>query len=167
MNDGGSIAQSSWAGRPVSGDPNSEDLGYSQYLIQHRVIGSLSYRVNYLEHLGTTFSLFYEGAPAGRYSYTYSGDMNGDGVTGNDLMYIPRNASDVVLTDRTFFSGTSDQRVYTAAQQATDLDNYISADPYLALFRREISCKEEEMKMDIAHMSMRARNLLQTILQRI
>ncbi|NML66629.1 TonB-dependent receptor [Hymenobacter sp. RP-2-7] len=141
VNDGGSIAQSSWAGRPVSGDPNSEDLGYSAYLIQHRVIGSLSYRINYLDHLGTTFSLFYEGAPAGRYSYTYSGDMNGDGVSGNDLMYIPRNASDIVLTDRTYFSGTSDQRVYTAAQQATDLDNYISADPYLSKHRGEYAAR--------------------------
>ena len=138
VNDGGSIAQSSWAGRPVSGDPNSDALGYSAYLIQHRVIGSLSYRVNYLGHLGTTFSLFYEGAPGGRYSYTYSGDMNGDGVSGNDLMYIPRTAADVVLVNRTFADANKNvYATYTATQQATDLDNYINADPYLSKHRGE------------------------------
>ncbi|QKG53310.1 hypothetical protein [Hymenobacter sp. BRD67] len=136
VNDGGSIAQSSWAGRPVSGDPNSQELGYSAYLVSHRVIGSLSYRFNYLGHLGTTISLFYTGAPGGRYSYTYSGDMNGDGVNGNDLMYIPRNASEIVLVDRTTnFSGSTDKFVYTAAQQAIDLENYINSDPYLRAHR--------------------------------
>jgi hypothetical protein len=136
VNDGGSVAQSSWAGRPISGDANADVLSYSSYLIQHRVIGSLSYRFNYLGHLGTTISAFYEGAPNGRYSYTYSGDMNGDGVNGNDLMYIPRNAAtDVVFAPRTFFSGTPDQFVYTAAQQAADLDAYINADPYLRAHR--------------------------------
>ncbi|MEJ7658712.1 MAG: hypothetical protein WKG07_03355 [Hymenobacter sp.] len=73
----------------MSGDPNANVLGYSQYLVSHRVIGSASYRFNYVGHLGTTLSLFYNGQPNGRYSYTYGGDMNGDNVQGNDLMYIP------------------------------------------------------------------------------
>ena len=137
VNDGGSIAQSIWAGRQVSGDPNANVLGYSSYLLQHRVIGSLSYRKEYLGHLGTTVSLFYEGAPAGRYSYTYASDMNGDGVSGNDLMYIPRNSGEVALVNRTFFAGTPDQYVYTAAQQALDLETFISNDPYLSKHRGE------------------------------
>ena len=137
VNDGGSIAQSIWAGRPVSGDPNENVLGYSAYLVQHRVIGSLAYRFEYLHHLATTVSLFYEGAPAGRFSYTYGGDMNGDGVSGNDLIYIPRNSSEIVLVNRTLFAGTPDQRVYTAAQQATDLDNFINQDKYLSKHRGE------------------------------
>ena len=135
VNDGGSIAQSSWAGRPVSGDPNADVMGYSQYLVRHRVIGSLSYRFEYLQHLGTTVSLFYEGSPAGRYSYTYGGDMNGDGVTGNDLIYVPRNASEIVLVDRRFASSPTGAYTYSAAQQAADLDAFISADPYLSQHR--------------------------------
>ncbi|MBH0619316.1 hypothetical protein I3A86_24765 [Salmonella enterica] len=63
--------------------------------------------------------------------------MNGDGVTGNDLMYIPRYATDLVFAPRTFFAGTSDQFVYTAAQQAADFDAYINADPYLRAHRGE------------------------------
>ena len=136
VNDGGSIAQSSWAGRQVSGDPNADVLGYSQYFAQHRVIGSLSYRKEYLGHLGTTVSLFYEGAPAGRYSYVYSGDMNGDNVNGNDLMYIPRNASEIVLVDRPTSFGTGiTPYIYPAAQQAADLNNFIENDPYLSKHR--------------------------------
>ena len=138
VNDGGTIAQSSWSARAVSGDPNANVLGYSQYLVSHRVIGSVSYRFNYLEHLGTTFSLFYNGQPNGRYSYTYGGDMNGDNVQGNDLMYIPTSTrpDQVLLVDRTF---ADNNRVvyftYTAAQQAADLESYIQSDPYLRAHR--------------------------------
>ena len=137
VNDGGTIAQSSWSGRAVSGDPNADVLSYSQYLVQHRVIGSLSYRFNYLGHLGTTLSVFYNGQPNGRYSYTYGGDMNGDGVTGNDLMYIPNSTGpeQIKLVNRTFSSNNVPYFVYTAAQQATDLETYIQADPYLRSHR--------------------------------
>ncbi|MDJ0365677.1 TonB-dependent receptor [Hymenobacter sp. H14-R3] len=138
VNDGGTIAQSSWSGRPVSGDPNANVLSYSQYLVAHRVIGSVSYRFNYLGHLGTTLSAFYNGQPNGRYSYTYGGDMNGDGVQGNDLMYIPRTTSvdQIQLVDRVFADASKvTYFTYTAAQQATDLENYIQADPYLRAHR--------------------------------
>jgi hypothetical protein len=135
VNDGGSVALSSWTGRAVSGDPNADVLGYSQYLVQHRVIGSLAYRKEYLGHLATSISLFYEGAPAGRFSYVYSGDMNGDNVTGNDLMYIPRTQSEIILTDRALLANGTGAYTYTAAQQWADLDNYINQDKYLSKHR--------------------------------
>ncbi len=141
VNDGGSVAQSSWAGRPVSGDPNEDVLSYSQYLVQHRVIGSLAYRKEYIGHLATSISLFYEGAPAGRFSYVYSGDMNGDNVNGNDLMYIPRTQSEIVLTDRALLANGVGAYTYTAAQQWTDLDNYINQDKYLSKHRGEYAAR--------------------------
>jgi hypothetical protein len=137
VNDGGSVALSSWQGRPVSGDPNADVLGYSSFLVQHRVIGSLAYRKEYIGHLATSISLFYEGAPAGRFSYTYSGDMNGDNVNGNELMYIPRDQSEIVLVNRAVTASPSGAYTYTAAQQWTDLDNYISQDKYLSKHRGE------------------------------
>ena len=36
-----------------------------------------------------------------RYSFIYSGDVNGDGQGGNDLIYIPRSESDASLVDYT------------------------------------------------------------------
>ncbi|HEX8657649.1 MAG TPA: hypothetical protein VF690_08955, partial [Hymenobacter sp.] len=135
VNDGGSIAQSIWRDRAVSGDPNANELSYSNFLQQHRVIVSGSYRREYFNHLGTTLSLFYEAAPAGRFSYVYSGDMNGDNQVTNDLMYVPRNQSEINLRDINFTSGSGANAVvystYTAAQQWEDLNKYIEQDDYL------------------------------------
>ncbi|TVT37852.1 TonB-dependent receptor [Hymenobacter setariae] len=149
VNDGGSTPTNIWRDRYVSGDPNGEALSYSSYLQQHRIVAALSYRREYLGHLGTTLSAFYVGAPAfaglsSRFSYTYAGDMNGDGQTVNDLVYIPRNASDINLIDiaindtRAPGGGTAARiGTYTAAQQYADLDAYINQDPYLSKHRGE------------------------------
>ena len=123
VNDGGSIAQSQWRDRVVSGDPNENVASYSSYIQTHRFNAYGSYRLNYLnENASTTFGFTYSAAPAGRFSYTYSGDMNGDNQTSNDLIFIPRSQSDILLRDL----GT-----YTAAQQWADLDKYITQDSYL------------------------------------
>jgi hypothetical protein len=124
VNDGGSIAQSQWRDRVVSGDPNENVMSYSSFMQAHRINAYGSYRLNYLnEKASTTFGFTYSVAPAGRFSYTYSGDMNGDGQVTNDLMYIPRGETEILLKDL----GT-----YTAAQQWADLDKYISQDKYLS-----------------------------------
>ena len=126
VNDGGSIAQSQWRDRVVSGDPNENVASYSSYMQAHRINAYGSYRLNYLnEKASTTFGFTYSVAPAGRFSYTYSGDMNGDNQF-NDLMYVPRSQSEILLRDL----GT-----YTAAQQWADLDNYITQDSYLNAHR--------------------------------
>lgn len=127
VNDGGSIAQSQWRDRVVSGDPNENVASYSSYLQSHRINAYGSYKINYLnEKASTTFGFTYSVAPAGRYSYVYSGDMNGDNQTSNDLMFVPRNESDILLKDITG---------YTKAQQWADLDKFISQDPYLSTRR--------------------------------
>lgn len=136
VNDGGSIAQSIWRDRQVSGDPNAEALSYSNFLQRHRVVAVASYRREYLGRLGTSLSVFYTGAPAGRFSYVYNGDMNGDAQTGNDLMYVPRNRQDIVLRDITF-SAAQGGGVYTADQQYAALDAYINQDKYLSNRRGE------------------------------
>jgi hypothetical protein len=123
VNDGGSIAQSQWRDRFVSGDPNENVASYSSYMQAHRFNAYGSYKLNYLnDKASTTFGFTYSVAPAGRFSYTYSGDMNGDNQTTNDLMYIPRGEGEILLRDL----GT-----YTAAQQWNDLDKFIKQDAYL------------------------------------
>ena len=126
-----------WSTRAISGDPNEQNLSYSQYLQSHRVIASLSYRKEYLGHLATTISGFFDAGPNGRYSYVYNGDMNGDGGTQNDLLYIPRDRSEIQLTNLTLFPNTPQSAIYTADQQWTDLDNYINQDKYLSKRRGE------------------------------
>lgn len=128
VNDGGSIANSIWRDRVVSGDPNAEALSYSNFLQQHRIISSVNYRKEYANNFATSIGFFYELAPAGRFSYVYSGDMNGDNNAFSDLIYIPRNQSEIILQDIT----NTDATVYTAAQQWADLDAYINQDKYLS-----------------------------------
>ncbi|WP_201979497.1 TonB-dependent receptor [Hymenobacter rubidus] len=136
---GGSTPFSLWSARPISGDPNANVLGYSEFLRSHRVIASLSYRKEYIGHLATTLSGFLDLGPNGRFSYVYNGDLNGDNVSNNDLMYIPRTRSEINLVPLTLFSGTPQQTIYSADQQWTDLDNYINQDKYLSQHRGEIA----------------------------
>jgi hypothetical protein len=131
VNDGGSIAQSQWRDRVVSGDPNENVASYSSYLQTHRFNAYGSYKLNYLnEKAATTFGFTYSVAPAGRFSYTYSGDMNGDSQTSNDLIYIPRGQSEIMMKDLSVTANGA-TTVYTAAQQWNDLDKFISQDSYL------------------------------------
>jgi outer membrane receptor for ferrienterochelin and colicin len=126
VNDGGSIAQSIWSGRPVSGDPNSDATGYSNFYQPNRIIASLSYRKVYAKNFATSIGLTYEAANGGVASYTYSGDLNNDGVTFNDLIYIPKTQNDIVLVP----DSKSDTR--TPAQLWSQLNAYINQDPYLS-----------------------------------
>lgn len=73
------------------------DAQRSQYVTPNKVIGSLTYRFGHDESKimrGTTISVFYSGySPYGN-SFTYSNDMNGDGVNA-DLIYIPKAKGDI------------------------------------------------------------------------
>jgi outer membrane receptor protein involved in Fe transport len=132
VNDGGSIAQSIWRDRQVSGDPNAVALANSSFLTKNRAIVGLTYSIDYLKAAKTTFGLFYEYQTGNPFSYTYSGDMNGDGSGGggNDLIYVPKDASEIKLID--LKRGTE---TLTAAQQWANLDTYINQDEYLSTRR--------------------------------
>lgn len=134
----GSIASGSWTGaRSVNGN-NRLELSRADYDIPHRVIGLVTYGVDFGTKRGgaVKFTLGYEGvnntpsAFASRYSYTYNGDMNLDGVTNNDLLFVPTNATDLLFEDQTVGGVT-----YTAAQQADLFEKYINQDEYLSGLR--------------------------------
>jgi hypothetical protein len=125
--DPGSIAYGSWTGNAHSGDPNNPPVSNSQSFPGHRVFLAGSYRFEYLKFGATTFSFFWQGYTNGVGSYTYSGDLNGDLGTGNDLIYVPRDQSE--MNFQTFTSGG---HTYTAAEQAAAWDAYINQDSYLS-----------------------------------
>jgi outer membrane receptor for ferrienterochelin and colicin len=136
VNDGGSIAASIWRDRPVSGDPNANVLAPSNFLVRHRVVASASYKVSYAKYFATTISMFFEAAPAGRFSYLYSGDVNNDRAGGNnDLIYVPRSSNEINLRDINGFDANGVPFTYSASQQWADLDKFISQDPYLSTRR--------------------------------
>lgn len=132
----GSQASSVWNLNPNVGTSNAQELGLSQYAIPHRIVGSVSYRKEYAKNFASTLSLFYEGSHQGNYSFIVNGDVNGDGNSSADLMYIPRDANDIIFSD---ILGSNDNVLFTAQQQAEAFDSFISNSSYLKKHRGEFA----------------------------
>jgi hypothetical protein len=62
-------------------------------------------------------SVFYAGYTGGAYSYIYNGDLNRDGTSGHELMYIPKSKSELL------WSSDEDANAYFA---------FAKQDPYLS-----------------------------------
>jgi hypothetical protein len=137
------IASVLWQNQPVQGDPNNPELAPSEFGQKHRIVGGATYVKSWSRSLRTSVGLFLEvsqgnrfaGAGGNRYSFIYSGDINGDGAGGNDLIYIPRDQSEIVFADCTTGCGAN----ITAAQQWAAFDAFIEQDDYLRSHRGEIA----------------------------
>jgi hypothetical protein len=125
--DPGSIAFGSWNNNQHSGNPNNPGVSFSANSPGHRVFGAFSYKLDYFNFGSTTLTLFVEGITQGNASYTYSGDMNGDGGTSNDLIYIPKDASEMYFEQYTD-GGTT----FTVADQQAAWEAFIQQDEYLS-----------------------------------
>jgi hypothetical protein len=129
----GSQASSAWSNNPSVRGQNDLDLSYSQYLTPNRVVGSLSYKLDYAKNFASTFSLFYSGYNAGNFSYIYSADFNNDAVN-SDLIYIPRDATEITFVD----IQNADKTVrHTAAAQTEAFLKYVEQDKYLSKHKGE------------------------------
>ena len=132
----GSVASSAFNYNYVKSNPNIPTLAFSDYDQPHKVVGNISYKIDYLDHASSSFALIYLGYQSGRYSYTYSGDLNRDGVSGNDLVYVPVDASDIILIPVATSGTIVDPR--SAAEIWDQLDAYITQDAYLNSHRGQI-----------------------------
>ena len=83
-----STSNSNWNGRNIF-NPNEEVESDSNYLTRDRINASLSWSKAFFSSYRTSVGVFYEGRSGKPYSWTYLNDLNGDGISGNDLMYIP------------------------------------------------------------------------------
>jgi outer membrane receptor protein involved in Fe transport len=128
--DAGSIAFGSWSGNQVPGNPNVVPVSYSTNSPGHRAFLSLSYRQEYFDFGATTISVFADAITIGSGSYTYAGDLNGDGNSSNDLLYVPKDKSEMNFTQ--YVSGGV---TFTPAMQADAWDAYITQDKYLSTRR--------------------------------
>jgi len=117
---------------PALGNVNKDRLAPSLYGDKHRFVGYLmkSWKYGADEKWETTFASFFEAAQGGRFSYTYSGDINGDGSPLNDLIYIP--TADEIALMRFDTSGG-----LTEDEQRTAFNAFIEQDPYLSTHRGE------------------------------
>ncbi len=118
----GSQAASAWSlVQSVRGN-NNLDLTYSDFGTPNRVVAYGSYKINYAKILSTTFSLVYTGYEQFRFSYRYSNDYNQDGLGTNDLIYIPKNPSEITFATNGAF---------TPQQQSDAFFAYVAQDKYL------------------------------------
>jgi hypothetical protein len=120
----GSIANSTWLGNAAVGTQNDEELFYSGNAIPHRFVAYLSYRKEYLKHLATTITLFYQASNQGNFSFITNGDLNGDGNS-SDLMYIPKDQSEMN------FVAITGANPWSVQAQKDAFDKYINASSYL------------------------------------
>jgi len=113
-------------------DPKSIELATSDYEVKNRIISVLSYDFDWQDIIGlsgwkTNLTFVYEGRSGSPYSYRYNGDVNGDGFDGNDLLYVPKDQTDIILLSSTSSANgaSADQSYYDA------LFSFISKDSYL------------------------------------
>ena len=99
VNDGGSSqATSNWRYTYHDGNPNAVPLGVSNFSPGHRVNLSGSYRIP-AGPAGITLAAYYNVQQGRPYSYLDGSDSNGDGTRGNDLLYVPSSADEVIVTN--------------------------------------------------------------------
>ena len=139
------IASVLWQFQPVQGNPNKPELSFSEFGQRHRIVGSASYERAWSENVRTRLGLFLEvaegnrfsGAGGNRYSFIYSGDVNGDGYGGNDLIYIPATQGEIAFAACP--NATLCHGAITAQEQWDAFNAFIEQDKYLSSHRGQIA----------------------------
>lgn len=103
---------------------NENVASTSSYEIHDRFTAFASWKRNFFGDYKTEVSMFYEGRSGKPYSYTFDNDANGDGIFGNDLLYIPTGPGDVVFRNQ--------------AEEAAFF-SYVSSDEYLRSRRGSVA----------------------------
>lgn len=139
---------------------NGHETGYGTYVSPHRVVASAGYRLEYAKNFASSLSVVYEGMNMGyaggfgygRYSYTFAGNIVGDGGA-NNLLYIPASREELNSwtfaektynsTEKEYFDYTLDGKTYGAEQQKDDFWAYINQDSYLKKHKGEYADRGE------------------------
>ncbi len=73
-------------------------------------------------------SVFYNGRTGNRYALGFNGDLNGDGVSNNELLFVPSSADQVIV-----YSSVAGQTVTWDM-----LDTYLQNDPAASQYRGQV-----------------------------
>lgn len=127
-----SVAQSNWRNTHTYRQSNHPELANSAFNIPHVLKASAFYHIDYGRNkmFTTTVGLIYQGSSGSPYSMLYSGDINGDGATSNDLFFIPTDEQ----IDQMPFKAT---KALSADQQRANLKTWLANTPYLRDHRGE------------------------------
>jgi outer membrane receptor protein involved in Fe transport len=108
-----SVSSSNFGGRSVF-NPNENVASNSSYLVKNRINVLMNWQHKFFGSYNTRFGVFYEGRSGKPYSWTINNDLNGDGLAGNDLMYIPKafGSGDVVFYGDTATNHANEQKFW-------------------------------------------------------
>lgn len=135
----GSDPVSTWQGLITIDGPNFANVQCSQYVVPNKLIASADWTIPFTYKglkRNTNISLFYSGYSFNGYSYTYSNDMNQDGIN-NDLMYIPRDNSEINFktdADRDAFWKYVEQDSYLKNHKGQYAEAYSVRNPWTHRF---------------------------------
>jgi TonB dependent receptor len=101
---------------------SQQRLGISNFQTPHKVTASVVYEMPWHTILAAT----YIGTSGQPYTLTYGFDANGDGVSGNDPIYVPKNVTD---PSQIMFAAT---KTMSVAQQQQLLQTFLNENPCLA-----------------------------------
>src|SRR5260221_1592477 len=149
------ISSDAFDRNPVVGNANKAVLSNSLYGNTHRFLAAGLKRFSYGKDKawGTTISFFASWTSGNRFSYTYNGDINNDGSTLNDLLYVPTDAE---VNNMSFNSFTdANGVVQSAATQQAAFKAFIAQDKYLSGRRGQYTEKNGGQTPWVSHLGMR------------
>lgn len=123
---------SQWRGQVSIDGRNTPVLGRSDFALGQRVLGVLTYKLDWNEakNVSTSITLVYEGLKGSPYSYVIGGgngrninNESGSTSRNRSLVWIPANESEITLIEK---NGVS------AAEQWSRLNAFIEEDSYLS-----------------------------------
>ncbi|MEZ5461829.1 carboxypeptidase regulatory-like domain-containing protein [Dokdonella sp.] len=82
-------------------NPNEDIAERSNYDIEARFLTALTWQHRFFGDYVTSISGVFNGYTGQPYSWTFNNDANGDGISGNDLFYVPLDQNDVLYTPGT------------------------------------------------------------------
>jgi hypothetical protein len=139
---------SNWSfGRTLAGRQEDPYTSISLFDQPHKIVGYGTYTFNWGRgrQMSTDVTLSYQGVSGPPHDYIYggsggNGDLNADGVQGNDLIYVPRDARDPneIQFRQANFTGPTGSRAFTPAQQAEAFEQLIQSSECLSRFRGRI-----------------------------
>ncbi|HVC18250.1 MAG TPA: carboxypeptidase regulatory-like domain-containing protein [Rhodanobacter sp.] len=127
VNPGNSSQASSGYKYVVRTNPNEERAGIADRNIAKTVKASLTWQHRFIGDYKTTVSAFYTGQSGTPYSWIFSGDVNGDGISFQDPVYIP------TVNDPKVSYGNA------SAQLVQQFQDFISSNSYLRDHRGQIA----------------------------